>query len=609
MAEATKWLERKATLVEKGLLHEIFGRLDHISFKANTDVDFEPTLIARHGQRLGELVDRCLSIRKDVRDLEVLAVKAATDYELFLATSKIDEEMEILRLLVDSKAREKSGFENAAAAFNEATTLEKGLAEVAQGRNAALDEDIKTSEELTQHIQQRWQYLRDYQNYYHDLHTERGNAHNYGERATLLLDVLNVLLKEALARATALATGIHLIYGVKLTDVPTSVTLQQVDGFAMWALRTIRSLAHASEQEVVSELVIPLVQPWLINQQPLVDKDVFNSAVSGTANGQPISLTFELLPNALLDSRARLKRIGLSFGNRFEMVAQSGIDRNQSADVFTRLAAKITTPDQMNEDGTTYRRPEVLVGNVGLHGVSAISSIEDSTVENLRPFGKWKITIHPFMVWKDEKSYNLSDPQNSDPIRDLKIALRFYIPGSFRPLPSEAGRVEIMSRPTVGQEASLGRLYEGFRGSSLPDNAVLTSLQLGKDAKDGPRWLEIGYRVVSTLELGEERELAVAFPPAHDGGGAPIHVPEACIVSTLRLGYHSLSVAYRPITHPPEVKLGGEVEGTGTKEPHDNGGGNKAGKDGCLITGFQWLKDPDGTLSLKLWYRQIDLGP
>jgi hypothetical protein len=92
---------------------------------------------------------------------------------------------------------------------------------------------------------------------------------------------------------------------------------------------------------------------------------------------------------------------------------------------------KITTPPQMGEDGATYHRPEVLIGNVGLFGASGMSSVEGNAIENLSPFGTWKIVIHPFFVWKDGTHRIISDLNYSDKIRDLKLALRFYAPGSY----------------------------------------------------------------------------------------------------------------------------------------------------------------------------------
>jgi hypothetical protein len=411
---------------------EVFTKLDKVTFKTTNAQKFEPVLITRHSQRLAELLDRCLSLRKDVRELEVLEVKAATDYDLFNSTSKIDEQTEILRLQVDSKSSEQKGFQAASTAFKKSTTtLENGLSEISDGRDAALGADLKTSGDLQGLIETRWKNLRDYQDAYHARYTEPGNAHNYGERATLLLEVLNVLLDEALARADALATGINLIYGVKIDDVPGSVTLTTVDDFAVWALKVIRSLSHAAENETTSEIVIPLVQPWLPTGQPLIGTDAFNNEIANAGKGQPVLLNFDFPKNDLVNGQARLKSIGVSFGNQFELVEGSGIDRNQTADVFTRLTLKIVLPRQSAGDGTSYQRPDILMGNVGLHSVSGTASVEGNAIENLSPFGQWQVAIHPFLVWKDGTKRIVSEKNFSAIISDLKLAFRFYVPAAY----------------------------------------------------------------------------------------------------------------------------------------------------------------------------------
>jgi hypothetical protein len=427
MPDARRWSEHKARLSARGLMPAIFTQLDNLSFEPNEALKFEPLLVTRHSQRLSELMERCLAIRKDICELEVLSCKAATDYELFLSTSAIDEQTDVLRLLKDSKANEQAGFQKAAAAFKTTATLEKGLSEVAKGRDAALAEDLKTSDTLEDLIHNRWQTLRDYQDKYHARHTADGNAHNYGQRAERLLDVMTVLLQEALARAAVLAAGIQQIYGVEITDVPTSTTLATVDQFAVWTLRTIRALSHVAETEIVSELVVPLVQPWLLpGGQPLIEARDFDHAVAAAGQEGAISLTFNLLPNSLLDSRVRLKAIGIAFGNKYSRVDTSGIDRNQVVDSYSRLALKVVTP----------AKSTVLIGNVSLHGASPTSAVEGPPIENLSPFGIWKIEIHPFMIWKDGTPQTISSMTHSDPIRDLKLSLRFYVPGTYMPISS-----------------------------------------------------------------------------------------------------------------------------------------------------------------------------
>jgi hypothetical protein len=430
MKHLHEWSEHKARLASKGLINPVFVNLNQFSCEVNRTAvfAFESLLVARHAQRLGELIDRSLAIRRDIRELEVLEVKAATDYDLFNSTSVLDEQIDILRLQMRSKVSDQTGFTNAAAAFTTQSTLEKGLSEISRGRSEALAADLSDSATTRDLIKKRWQSLRDYQNAYHARYTEPGNAHNYGERAQLLLDVLKVLLEEALARAAALADGIEQIYGMSVPDVPTSVDLETVDQFAVWGLRIIRYLSHAAEQESLSEIVIPLVQPWW-SQQPLIKQGDFDHALSNAENGKPISLSFQLPKNSFLDPRTRLKSIGVSFGNASAIVPGSGIDRNEIVDNFTRLTLKVTTPAQTRKDGSQYYRPPVLIGNVGLHGTNTRSVVEGNSVENLSPFGVWSIDVHPLVVWKDGSKQLISSPTYSDPVKDLKIFLRFYVPG------------------------------------------------------------------------------------------------------------------------------------------------------------------------------------
>ena len=428
-----EWYAHKSRLAEKGLVRSVFMNLHLVTFQASTASDFEPLLLDRNAQRLSELVDRCLAIRKDIRELEILEVKAATDYVLFNTTSVLDEQIDILRLQIPSMTNEQAGFEKAAAAFSATSTLEKGLTEIALGRDAALGENLKSSGSIRDLITARWKSLHAYQDAYHAQYTEPGNAHNYGERAALLLEVMTTLMQEALARATALAAGVKQVYGTQLPPVPVNVDLQSIDQFAIWSLKAVRALSRTAEQETVSDIVIPLVQPWLSSQNPLIREDDFNKAVSDATAEQSISLSFDLPNGGFLDPKTRVKGIGASFGNNCEIVAGSGIDRNQTVDAFTRLAIRISTPAQLAGDGSTYFRPPLLIGNVALHGVVGIgSAVEGNAIENISPFGKWKIEIRPLFVWKDGKTQIISNPSFGDPIKDLKLTLRVYIPGQMQ---------------------------------------------------------------------------------------------------------------------------------------------------------------------------------
>jgi hypothetical protein len=141
---------------------------------------------------------------------------------------------------------------------------------------------------------------------------------------------------------------------------------------------------------------------------------------------------------------------------------------------------------------------------------------------------------------------------------------------------------------------------------SVPPNGLLTHLQL-ETGRPQPSWLRSAYRSIQgeRLELGEEHWRAATTAPGDDGGSAPIHAPEGSVVSALELDAESLSIWCCKYLSPANFKLGPEEEGIGTKEPRSSGKGNIATKDGCTMTGFQLLKDPYGTLAIKIQYRQV----
>lgn len=434
MPAAAPWTDQKARLVDAGLLHPIFTKLDKISFTATSTTDFDPLLLPLHAQRLSELMDRCMTIRKDIRELEVWAVKAEADYQLFKITSVIDEQNETLRLQIDSKTSDQGGFENAIKVFSGKATLEEGLSAIAKGRSDALGKDVAASNNLMQNIANRWTAVRSYQEDYHTKYQTPGNAHNFGERAGLLLNVFAVLIDEAFARAAALIQGVYIIYGYQDKEMPTSVMLKDVDTFAMWAFRIIRSLARVAEQETDTEIVYPLVQPWLPDETPLITAKAFNDAIATAPGGKPIILpAFNFPDNGLLASNARLKGIGVSFGADYNGV-EAGLDHNQTADSFKRIMVKITPPTQTQD---SFARTPILVGNVGLLDSSQMATVEGNAVQNLSPFGEWTIGLHPFIIFKDQSKRDLLDNNGvSSPIRDLKVTLRFYVPGNFVMIPA-----------------------------------------------------------------------------------------------------------------------------------------------------------------------------
>lgn len=426
------WIELKRRLVNDHRLSAVFlgeASRDKISDAAQ---NYEPLLIRRHADAVSSLTERCLSFRREFRELEILAVKAQVDFDLFNVTSAIDEELDLKRL--NQGLKEKEVLTNAAAAeaFGKGSNLESGFSVLSEGRLSELAEDISNTQEIEQLVKRRWNEIRAYQATYHSRYTDSGNAHNFGERAERLYVLLKEDIKEASSRALALREGLLQVYAWD-SGMPPAFNdlvndLNVVDDLVLWIRKVNRELELRSQSEQAFDLVIPLVQPWCNKNRSLISDKDFQTAISTDSQGW-INIPFSLDINVFLGKQVRLKGIGLSFGNQFSLASSSGVDLIQTADSFVRLAARITTPAQHDSAKQKYHRPSIDLGNVSLHqGEQPLAFTEGVNVENIDPIGDWVIQLHPLVVWKDGQVHELRNGINSKPIRDLKLTCRAYIP-------------------------------------------------------------------------------------------------------------------------------------------------------------------------------------
>lgn len=421
------WLELRQSLVNSGQLHEVFTKFLDSKWTSDPDKRYEPLVISEHFARLADLIDRCLSIRKEIRDLEILAVKSSAEYEIFVKTSLIDEEMEKIRLFEESRKLERQGHSTAAAAFGNETSLERGFAAISLGREKALSEEVQRSQQLFELIGRRWSEVRAFQAAYRERFMEPGNAHNYGERATNLIRILGLQVAEALARSNALQVGMQSIYSWNAPSLPEQIGLDNLDDLAIWILKIRQEWAWRNENEAIYDQVVPLVQPWLGPGASLIQQEVFDTAIA--SDSTPVVLKFSVDKQVFFGKEVRLKGIGVSFGNKFGLIPSSGIDSIQTADSFARLSVDIKTPSQKYPAGLDYQRPNISLGNVSLHqSGQPVAYYEGSCIENLNPFGKWELQIHPWIVWKDASEQRLSAGVLREKVRDVKVLFRVYSP-------------------------------------------------------------------------------------------------------------------------------------------------------------------------------------
>lgn len=393
---------------------------------------FNPLLLVRHLEKLGQICQSCLSLRKEIRELEILAVKSLADYDLFKETAALDETAERLRLHLGAMRSEKTQQAAARDRFGDREAIEGGLSLVADAQCMRLDGEIDDAEKLSGIMTQRWNALKAYQKEYATRYNEEGNAHNYGERALNLHRILRQEYSEAAERALALQIGLKTVYGWDVGSLPDVFTLKGLDDFVVWALEARRGSGWRMESESTFDVVVPLVQPWELgaSERGLVSSDDFKQALRNP-NNKPIALKFDVPATVFMNKAVRLRGFGLAFGNKFKLVPGTGIDSIQTEDGFIRILAAVKPPNQALADGQDRSIEELVLGNVCLHQAAQPAAYtEDPSIQNIAPIGAWTIILHPNAVWKEDKKRRLSDGGQEDPnpIRDLKLFFRVVVP-------------------------------------------------------------------------------------------------------------------------------------------------------------------------------------
>lgn len=439
-----EWTDLKNELIAKKRLDKLFASsADHnalvrmrggdtsISTARGTEETnesvYEPLLLERLFKDISELLDRVLAYRREARELEVLAVKAATDYQLFKEQSVLDQGLEEIRLRQKQKEIARQANADAATLFGESDSLCRGFGRISLGKANEMMQEAKDAQSELELLREKWLALHKYHDGYMQRYKEPRNAHNFAERAERVFTLLGEDLQEAYAKAKAASVGVEMVYGRKAAPLPAITLMTFIDDFVSWCREEIRRYELEGESEIEYDLVVPLVQPCSPVNDSLVKKERFLAALAAAQGGRTFVLEFDL-PATLFfgDRNVRLTGVGISYGNRTNILETSGTDRNATADSYARLRATLFSPEQRRPERTvTYRRPPIRFGNVGVftgQPPSAFSS--GSECRNINPVGTWRVVIDPLLVYKDSRPCQMTEGIEGNPMQDLKLHLR-----------------------------------------------------------------------------------------------------------------------------------------------------------------------------------------
>lgn len=429
------WQVEKRRLCEQKYLHEIFSNspdericevLKDLGGGASYRYKYEPLLLNILLPDLSSLVERCLAYRREARELEILAVRSAMDYEQFRATAPIDQQLDKINAQNGLKEIAKRTQSAAALAFGGETALERGFASISAGRVDEISQDILDGSNSLFLINQRWKIIISYQEAYWLKNNEPGNALNYAERCKRVYELLEEDLEEAYVKAIAVREGIRQVYDFNLSALPAFNPTSFLDEFVNWIREAIRFIEYKSQNEIEYSLIIPLTQPWLETGKALVSTDEFSSSLNTSQQSKiPFEVDFDLGADCFFGKSVRLRAAGLSVGTSVAVIMSSGGDRNSISDSYVKTRAILYTPEQVDSKGEHYCRPPVVLGNVSTFNGFASPAIEGgASTMNVNPIGHWKIRLEPLVVYKDSTERLLGGEHIDGRLVDLKLHLR-----------------------------------------------------------------------------------------------------------------------------------------------------------------------------------------
>lgn len=394
----TAWLDLKKTLADTSpWVGKFFVALDDAVSKRLAGIrisappPYEPQLLEDLLNDITELLDRALLYRRDANDLEVLAVRHAVDFKLFLDSDPLDTELAELVLSSDQSQVQATMNAEAAGHFAAAATadpLAAGLRSQADGLSQAAGLTLAKEERRKALIRQKAELVRQYQHDMNTRHTTPGNAHNFGERYERVMALLLDDVEEAYVKVQCVALGLKSVLGLDL-PVPAVAGRSYLDALVRWARAAMREASRTMYSECEFDFVVSAVSGSPVTGMAQYDRASMAAAMASEANG-----TFGLDLSAEFSgfSHLRTKGIGLSIG--FPLSATS-LDRDHAR--LFRVRSVINPPQQRNDLAATgYHRLPIIIGYAGSLYTDNPPQMEEAFhVKNIDPRGTWTIKVDP----------------------------------------------------------------------------------------------------------------------------------------------------------------------------------------------------------------------
>ncbi|WP_417729492.1 hypothetical protein [Roseovarius sp.] len=427
MSDDVTFAAVKRSLADRGFLPEVF--LDAPGIVLNSGVETEaregyvPRLLDQNLEAAVDLLDAMMATREKLRDLEILAVKAAADHALFLETRPRQLALDLAQLNRGETAAVVASEAAITLAFETGHPLSDGFAAGSRGAGTAATARAESEVAAERLLGEIAEAETRYELELFARTQAEDNAHNYAERAAVLRRALAEDAADLGARLAAIHGGFARLDPDYDGPEPPSPERGYVDDALFWLRPLVRRRNWMLQRFSTLSVTFGLCQPRGETGTAPMSHEAFREAVSAGADGQtPIVLEFTLEPADLFTPpTALLSSVGLSYSNEAKVLS-GGLDVNATLDSYAQLRAKATLPDT---DG-----PALRFGTVGVfNGRRPLAMADGVPVQNRRPFGPWRIEIDPHMIYKSVRSMLVSEGTGPGlTLTDLKLHLDLTIP-------------------------------------------------------------------------------------------------------------------------------------------------------------------------------------
>lgn len=428
------WEAYKQSLHSQGYLPACFVE-SRISRRSTSEFESEQQspYLPRHAdlllRDLGQMCDRMTTYLREMNELEVLAVRSATDRRVHVESREFERKLAEIQLGAQVSELRADAATAASKAFSGADPLSGGFANDALGRATVATAEVALAASQVDLLRQRWALADTVNDEYWKRHTAHGNAHNYEERFSWAKKLLSEEITTSFEKAAAIHRGLSALYRIDHAAPPEVNNVAYVQDLVLWTRAAYRLLEIQEQYEQEVDLTVPLVQPIFSPVSQFLSLQDFRSILTNASqNKVPAEFRIALPDLMNLGAGARIRAIGLTFTTESDIKLESGIDRTAQRLSYARLRATIELPNQGSRGDDTAIT--IYLGDV--HAYSAMSSpafVSGKRIHNCDFRGEWRIALHPLALHQGHELCNSFEDVASYVLTDLRLHLRLLVGG------------------------------------------------------------------------------------------------------------------------------------------------------------------------------------